>query len=53
MAPKPHSLAFKFALVLALVAIFVAITMWQSTHKNASAGPPSDAIYRAQHLNLF
>jgi hypothetical protein len=31
----------------------VAITMRQSHLKHASAGPPSEVIYRAQHLNLF
>jgi hypothetical protein len=51
MAPKPKPV--RLVVVLALVAIFVAITMWQSNHKKASAGPPSNAIYRAQHLNLF
>jgi alpha-ketoglutarate-dependent taurine dioxygenase len=30
-----------------------AITTWQSHVKRASAGPPSEMIYRAQHLNLF
>jgi hypothetical protein len=54
MALKPDSLAFRFAVVLALALIVVAITTWAYHHKPASAVPiPTDAIYRAQHLNLF
>jgi hypothetical protein len=54
MAPKPDNLSFRLVVVLALVAVtIVAITMWQSHLKHASAGPPSEVIYRAQHLNLF
>jgi len=54
MAREPDSLAFRFAVVLALTVIIVAITTWASHHKLASAVPvPTDPIYRAQHLNLF
>jgi hypothetical protein len=54
LAREPDSLAFRFAVILALAVIIVAITTWASHHKRASAVPsPTDAIYRAQHLNLF
>jgi hypothetical protein len=53
MAREPDSLGFRFAVVLALAVIIVAITTWQSHVKHASAGPPSEMIYRAQHLNVF
>jgi hypothetical protein len=54
MAPKQGNFAFRFAVVLALTVIIVAITTWVSHHKRASAVPsPTDAIYRTQHLNLF
>jgi hypothetical protein len=54
MAQEPDTLGFRFAVVLALTVIIVAITTWASHHKPASAVPtPTDAIYRAQHLNLF
>jgi len=51
MAP---SFIFKVVVVLASAAVsIVAITMWQSHLKRASAGPPSELIYRTQHLNVF
>jgi hypothetical protein len=54
MPPKPDNLAFRFAVVLALTVIIVAITTWASHHKPASAvPPPTDAIYRSQLLNLY
>jgi len=53
MAREPDSLGFRFAVVLALAAIVVAITTWRSQVKRASAGPPSEMIYRTQHLNVF
>ena len=53
MAQEPDSLAFRFAVVLALAVIVVAIMAWQGHLKRASADPPSGVIYRAQHLNLF
>ena len=51
----PDSLGFRFAVVLALAVIIVAITTWAAYHERASASllPPSEVIYRAQHLNLF
>jgi hypothetical protein len=55
VAPEPDSLAFRFAMVLALAVIIVTVTTWASYHERASAGstPPSAVIYRAQYLNLF
>ena len=55
MAQEPDSLAFRFAVVLALAVIIVAITTWAANHERASAGstPPSGVIYRAQHLILY
>ena len=55
MAQTPDSLGFRFAVVLALAVIILAITTWAANHERASAGstPPSEVIYRAQHLNLF
>jgi hypothetical protein len=54
MAQEPDSLAFRFAVVLALA--FLA-TMWaappNAANDTATPSPHSDAIYRAQHLNLF
>jgi hypothetical protein len=50
MAQEPDSLAFRFAVVLALALIVLAATMWAAP---PNAAPHSDAIYRAQHLNLF
>ena len=52
MARAPDSLGFKFAVVLGVAAILVAITAWQAPLKRASA-VHTDSIYRAQHLNLF
>jgi hypothetical protein len=47
MAREPDSLAFRFAVVIALAVIIVAITTWASHNKRASAVPiPADAIYR-------
>jgi hypothetical protein len=55
MAQEPDSLAFRFAVVLALALIVLAATMWAPPNAaNDTAVPiPTDAIYRAQHLNLF
>jgi hypothetical protein len=54
MAPEPNSLAFGFAGIVALAVIVLAATTWALHHKTASAVPiPTDAIYQAQHLNLF
>jgi hypothetical protein len=56
MAQEPDSLAFRFAVVLAL-ALIVLATMWaappNAANDTATPSPHSDAIYRAQHLNLF
>jgi len=55
MAQERDSLGFRFAVVVALAVIIVATTTWAADHERASAGsiPPSEVIYRAQHLNLF
>jgi hypothetical protein len=55
MAQERDSLGFRFAVVVALAVIIVATTTWVADHERASAGsiPPSEVIYRAQHLNLF
>jgi hypothetical protein len=54
MAQQPDSLGFRFALILALAIIVVALTAWLGP-KTASkwAAPASAPIYRAQHLNLY
>jgi hypothetical protein len=52
MSRAPDSLGFRFAVILAVAAIFVAITAWQAPLKRASA-VHTHSIYRAQHLNLF
>jgi hypothetical protein len=55
MARAPDTLGFRFAVILALAVIIVAITTWAANHESASAGstPPSGVIYRAQHLVLY
>jgi hypothetical protein len=57
MAQQPDSLAFRFAVVLALAVIVLLVTTWAAPPHGANDTdtpiPHSDAIYRAQHLNLF
>jgi hypothetical protein len=57
MAQKTDSLAFRFAAVLALAVIVLLVTTWVApphpANDTATPIPRSDAIYRAQHLNLF
>jgi hypothetical protein len=57
MAQEPDSLAFRFAVVLALSVIVLMVTTWSApphpANDTATPIPHSDAIYRAQHLNLF
>jgi hypothetical protein len=57
MAQEPDSLAFRFAAVLALAVIVLLVTTWAApphpANNTATSIPHSDAIYRAQHLNLF
>jgi hypothetical protein len=52
---EPDSLAFRFAVVLALAVIVLAVTSWVAPRNlaNDTAVPHSQPIYRAQHLNLF
>lgn len=52
MARAPDSLGFRFAVILGVAAIFVAMMAWQAPLKRASAVHTA-SIYRAQHLNLF
>ena len=57
MAQEPDSLAFRFAVVLALAVIVLILATWAAPPypggDTATPIPHSDAIYRAQHLNLF
>jgi hypothetical protein len=57
MAQEPDSLAFRFAVVLALAVIVLILATWAAPphlgDDTATPIPHSDAIYRAQHLNLF
>jgi hypothetical protein len=57
MAQEPDSLAFRFAVVLTLAVIVLMVTTWAApphpANNTATPIPHSDAIYRAQHLNLF
>jgi len=57
MAREPDSLAFRFAVVLAL-AVSVLVFMTLATPPNLASNsaaplPPSEAIYRPQLLNLY
>jgi hypothetical protein len=57
MARQPDSLGFRFALVLALVVIVLAIMTWVAPpHDPESASaepiPPTEVIYRSQHRHL-
>jgi hypothetical protein len=53
MAPKtePHRLAFIF-MGLAMVASTLMITAW-AAQDWATPSPPTEPIYRSQHLNLY
>jgi len=57
MAQERDSLAFRAVVVLALAVIVLLVTTWvappNSTNDTATPIPRGDAIYRAQHLNLF
>jgi len=56
MARQPDSLGFRFALILALAVIVIALTTWlgpKTASEWAKPIPPSDSVYRAQHLNLY
>ena len=57
MAQERDSLAFRVAVVFALAVIVVLLTTWAApphpANDTATSIPRSDAIYRAQHLNLF
>jgi len=56
MARQPDSLGFRFALVLALAVVVLALTTWlspKSASKWAAPIAPSEPVYRAQHLNFY
>jgi hypothetical protein len=57
MIQQPDSLAFRVVVVLALAVIVLLVTTWAApphpANDSATPIPHSDAIYRAQHLNLF
>ena len=57
MAQERDSLAFRVAVVFALAVIVLPVTTWAApplpAKDTAAPIPHSDAIYRAQHLNLF
>jgi hypothetical protein len=57
MAQEPDNLAFRFAVVFALAVIVLLVTTWAApphpANDTAASIPHGDAIYRAQHLNLF
>jgi hypothetical protein len=52
VAPKPARLAFAFGVVLAVAVTMLTIIM-SSHHNLAESIPPTEAIYRPQHLNLY
>ena len=54
MAPKPEParLAFIFGMVLAVAVTILVIMMWVDRNL-AEPIPATEAIYRAQHLNLY
>jgi hypothetical protein len=57
MAQERDSLAFRVAVVLGLAVIAVLLTTWAApphpANDTATSISRSNAIYRAQHLNLF
>ena len=57
LVPGGRNMAQELGVVLAMVATVLAIATWAAPVKHASdsaaAMPPSEAIYRPQHLNLY
>jgi hypothetical protein len=57
MAQEPDSLAFRFAVVLALAVIVLILATWAAPphpgDDTATPIPHSDAIYRAQPASVF
>jgi len=51
MARERDSLGFRFALVLALTVVVLALMTWVAPESLSIE--PNDAVYRAQHLHLF
>jgi len=54
MAPKPKPTRFEFTvgMVLAMALTILAVMTW-ADRDWAAPIPPTDAIYRPQHLNLY
>ena len=53
MTLETDSLGFRFAVVVALAVVVVAIATWAFPEKVAAVLAPTDPIYRAQNVNLF
>ena len=57
MAQEPDSLAFRFAVVLALAVIILVVTTLAAppppANGTATSVPSNSPIYRAQYLNLY
>jgi hypothetical protein len=57
MAHELDRFAFRFAVVLAAVALAVLAISWaappNTEHELAAPPPPSEAIYRPQHWNAY
>jgi len=49
--PEPARLAFVFGMVLAMATILAITTL--AGRNWAAPIPPTDAVYRPQHLNLY
>jgi hypothetical protein len=52
MAPRPKPKLARFVLVFGMAMTILAILMWQSRDLAAPI-PPTELIYRAQHLILY
>jgi len=52
MAPRPKPKLVRFVFVFGMALTILAILMWRS-HDLAAPIPPTEAIYRAQHLILY
>jgi len=52
MAPKPKPKLARFVFVFGMAVTILAILMWQSRDLAAPI-PPTESVYRAQHLILY
>ena len=52
MALQPHLVETVFGMVFAM-ALIIAATTWAFSPNPAAPIPPSEVIYRPQHLNLY